>query len=87
MVKKCGESLALPLMFEAPLNDGVFPDDWQKDNIVPVHKRYNRPISFLPIFANIFEKIIFTSLFEYFLENAPFFSLVFFQVILALHNS
>ena len=37
----CGESLALPLkmMFEATSNDGVFPDDWKKGNIVPVHKK------------------------------------------------
>ena len=77
----CGESLALPLkmIFEAALNDGVFPDDWKKGNIVPVHKKdlktmliNYRPISLLPIFAKIFEKIIFTSMFEYFIENELF---------------
>ena len=37
----CCESLALPLkmIFEAALNDGVFPDDWKKGNIVPVHEK------------------------------------------------
>ena len=58
MMKMCGESLALPLkmIFEA-----VFPDDWKKGNIVPVHKKNLKtmlinycPISLLPIFAKIF---------------------------------
>ena len=31
-----------------------------------------RPISLLPIFAKIFEKIIFASMFEYFIENKLF---------------
>ena len=30
------------------------------------------PISLLPIFAKIFEKLIFTSMFEYFIENKLF---------------
>ena len=73
----CGESLVLPLemIFEATLNYGVFPDDLVKDNIIPVHKKdiiiiqiNHRPISLLPIFAKIFEKIIFTFMFEYFIE-------------------
>ena len=74
----CGESLSLPLnmIFEAALNDGVFPDDWKKVNTVPVHKKdlktmliNYRPIRFLPIFAEILEKIIVTSMFEYLIEN------------------
>ena len=68
------------MIFEAALNDGgVFPDDWKKGNIVPIHKKdlktmliNYRPISLLPIFAKIFEKIIFTSMFEYFTENELF---------------
>ena len=60
----CCESLALPLkmIFEAALNDGVFPDDWKKGNIVPVHERdlktmliNYRPISLFPLFAKIFK--------------------------------
>ena len=81
MITMCGESLALPLkmIFETALNDGVFPVDWKKGNIVPVHKKdlktvliNYRPISSLPIFAKIFEKIIFTSMFEYIIENELF---------------
>ena len=72
MIKICDESLALSLKIisEAALNDGVFPDDCKKDNIAPVHKKTlktmlisYRPISLLPIFAKIFENIIFVSMF------------------------
>ena len=67
------------MIFEAAFNDGVFPDDWKKGNIVPVHKKdletmliNYHPLSLLPIFAKISEKIIFTSMFEYFMENELF---------------
>ena len=63
MIKICGELLTLPLkmIFEAVLDDSVFPDDWKKRNTVPVHKKdlenmiiNYRSISLLPIFAKIF---------------------------------
>ena len=78
----CGESLTLKplkMIFEEALNDGLSPDDWKKGNIVPIHKNNLKtmlinycPISLLPIFAKIFEKIIFRSMFEYFIENELF---------------
>ena len=56
---------------EADLNNGVFPDDSRIDNIVRVHKKDLKDTlinycstSLLLIFAKIFEKIIFTSMFE-----------------------
>ena len=67
------------MVFEAALNDGVFLEDLKKGHIVPVHKKglktmliNYRPISLLPIFAKIFEKIIFTSIYEYFIGNELF---------------
>ena len=79
MIKMCGESLTLPMIFEEALNDGIFPDDWKKGNIEPVHKADLKtmlinccPLSLLTVFAKIFEKIIFTSMFEYFIENELF---------------
>ena len=82
MIKMCGESMTLKplkMIFEEALNDGLFPDDWKKGNIVLVHKNNLKtmlinycPISLLPIFAKIFEKIIFRSMFEYFIENELF---------------
>ena len=82
MIKMCGESFALSLkmIFEAALNDGAFPDDCKKGNVVHVLKKdlkpmpltANRLIHLLPMFAKIFEKIIFTLIFEYFIENELF---------------
>ena len=49
------------------------------ENVVPVHKKENkclvknyRPISLLPIFAKVFERVIYNSLFNYFLHNKLF---------------
>ena len=75
------ELLTLPLkiIFKVALNDGVFPDDWKKGNIVPAHKKDIKTmltnyhsIGFLPILAKIFEITIFMSIFEYFIENKLF---------------
>ena len=67
------------IIFETALNDGVFPEDCKKVNIVPTHKNDLKtvlinylPISLLSMFAKIIEKIIFTSTLEYFIENELF---------------
>ena len=41
MIQICGKSLAshLKMIFEAVLNDVIFPDGWKEDDIVPVHKK------------------------------------------------
>ena len=61
------------------LEEGIFPDDWKKSNVVPVHKTKStnliknyRPISLLPIFSEIFERLIFYSLYNYFMDNKLF---------------
>ena len=68
MIKLCGKSIAHPLslIFQSTLNDGVFPDHWEKSNIVPWHKKNNknliknyRPISLLPIFSKVLERLIY----------------------------
>ena len=68
----------------------------KKGNIVSVHKKdletmltNYHPISLLPIFAKIFEIIIFTPMFDYLkkMNFSQFVSLVFFQAILPLCNS
>ena len=72
-------ALPLKIIFEAALNDGVFPDHLKEGNIVHVHKKdlwtmliNYRPISLFPTFAKIFEDTIFISIFEYFIENELF---------------
>ena len=64
------------IIFNTALNTGVFPDLWKKGNIVPVHKKESkhlvknyRPISLLPLFGKIFEKLIFNSLLHYLHRN------------------
>ena len=71
MIQICGESIALPLklLFETALKEKKFPDIWKLANAVPVHKKEEkkllknyRPISLLPIFSKIFERVIYNSL-------------------------
>ena len=64
------------LIFKASMQEGVFPDCWKKANVVPIHKKESknllknyRPISLLPIFGKIFERIIFKELFNHFHQN------------------
>ena len=74
MIKICGKSLCKPLemIFKYCIIKEEFPSEWKKANIVPVHKRSDkqslkdyRPISLLPIFGKIFERIIYSNIFEY----------------------
>ena len=78
MIKMCGDTIITPLklIFESAIKSGVFPDSWKKGNIIPVHKKENksllknyRPISLLPIFGKILEKVIYNNLYSYFEEN------------------
>ena len=76
MVKLCGKAIIIPLklIFPSMLEEGVFLDDWKKNNVGPIHKRDSknliknyRPIRLLPIFSKVFERLIFNSLFNYFI--------------------
>ena len=78
MLKLCDDSLCRPLelIFKDCLTNGIFPSDWKKGSIVPVHKKNDkqclnnyRPISLLPICSKIFERLIFNEMFEFFIEN------------------
>ena len=58
------------------MNSGIFPNTCKKSNIVPVHKKGDKqivdnygPVSLLPIFGKILERLIFNSTFEFLLEN------------------
>ena len=78
MIHLCGDSIVSPLkmIFESAITSGHFPDTWKKGNITPVHKKESknliknyRPISLLPIFGKIFEKVIYNNLYKYLQEN------------------
>ena len=58
------------------LRTGTFPLEWKKGNIVPIFKKGDkqiyknyRPVSLLPIFRKILEKLIFEEMFPFFIEN------------------
>ena len=81
MTNLCGKSIAflLKLLFQSSLEKGLFPSDWKKSYIVPVHKKENknliktyRRISLLPSSSKIYESLIFNSVFNYFINNNLF---------------
>ena len=83
MLKICGNSIYNPLqlIFRSCIENGKFPSKWKKANVVPVHKKDNkqtlknyRPVSLLPICGKIFERLIYNSLFEFFIANELIFS-------------
>ena len=74
MIKISDKSVFYPLklIFEASFLEGIIPDSWRKANIVPVHKKDRkkyRAISLLPLFAKIFERLIFNESFRNLLTN------------------
>ena len=81
MIKTCGDTITFPLklIFKSMINEGVFPDDWKKSNVVLIHKKESKnliknyqPISLLPIFGKVFERLVFNMLFNFFLQNKLF---------------
>ena len=81
MIKHCGKSIALSLslVFQSILNDGVFQNDWKKINIAPCHKKESknstknyRPISLLPFFSKVFERLIYNFVYNYFIKKNRF---------------
>ena len=78
MIQLCGRDLCKPLqfIFQTILNTGKFPDQWKEANVTPVHKKKDkqtvsnyRPISLLPIFAKVFERIIYKNLYNFLVTN------------------
>ena len=78
MIKICNASIVEPLclIFEKCLETGIYPSIWKKANIVPIHKKESRqskinyrPISLLPIFGKIFEKLLFDTLYCHLCDN------------------
>ena len=78
MLKIFGKSIIKPLLiiYKKCLEKGCFPNEWKKANIVPVHKKDDkqllknyRPISLLPICGKVLERILYNSMFEFFIQN------------------
>ena len=78
MLKICDESIckSLGIIFRSCLENGKFPSEWKKANVVPVFKENNKqelknyhPISLLPVSGKIFERLLYDSMFKFFTEN------------------
>ena len=74
MIKISDASLLTPLKIIVTncLRQGVFPEIWKCTNVVPVHKKNEknvksnyRPISLLPFFGKMFEKLVYDSLYSH----------------------
>ena len=77
MIELCGENIARPLsiIFNNIIRTGIFQDLW-KSAVTPVHKKESkqfiknyRPISLLPLFAKIFDRILFLNMHNFFSYN------------------
>ena len=74
MIKLSDAALIVPLkmIFSNCLRHGSFPEIWKHANVVPVHKKNEknlkgnyRPISLLPNFGKILEKLVYDSLYTH----------------------
>ena len=81
LIQICKEEITIPLklIFDQSLKKGKIPEIWKAANVVPVHKKEDKwlvknyhPINLLPIFFKVFERVIYNSLFNYFLHNKLF---------------
>ena len=73
MIKICDKSILKPLilLFENSTKSSYYPDIWKKSNKKNDKQLVNnyRPISLLPIFGRIFEKIIFNRIYNFLSEE------------------
>ena len=74
LIELCEDSIALPLsiIFNNIINTGIFPAIWKFANVTPVHKKESkqivknyRSISLLPLFAKLFERILFSNMYNH----------------------
>ena len=72
-------STPLKLIFDKSLKKEKLPEIWKAGNVVSVQKKednslvkHYHPISLLPIFGKVFERVVYNSLFNYFLHNKLF---------------
>ena len=77
-IYRCGSSIYKPLemIFKQCNETGFFPSEWKKANIVPILKKGDKqtlenyhPVSLLPIYGKILERLMFNEMFNFFIEN------------------
>ena len=72
----CAIYKPLAIIFKQCVDTGIFPSQWKKGNIVPIHKKGDkktlknyRPVSLLPICGKILGRLMFNEMFKFFIEN------------------
>ena len=79
MIKICSTSICKPLrlIFNHCIDSGIYPCEWKKANVVPIHKKGDkqtlknyRPVSLLPICSKCFERLIYNEMFGFFLDKS-----------------
>ena len=74
MIEICDTSIYRPLklIFQSCLENGKFPIERERANVVQIHKKGDkqilknyRPISLLPTAGNIFERSLYNRMFEF----------------------
>ena len=78
MLKICGKSICrlLELIFNECISNDFSLSEWKKGKLVPIHKKNERqclenyrPVSLLPIYGKILERLIFKESKNQFLKN------------------
>ena len=104
VIKKCFHEIKFPLLhiFNTSLSTGIFPDELKMAKVLPIYKKGNkntmsnyRPISILPCFSKVLEKVVYNRLYDYITKNDIFYKKQFgfqknnstFHAILSLTDS
>ena len=78
MLKGVADQVFKPLaiLFNRSISEGVFPNLWKLDNVIPIYKKgakssvtNYRPVSLLSCCGKLLERIIFKHIDNFFLEN------------------
>ena len=78
MIQICDKAICKPLhlIYSSYIESGIFPTEWKMAIAVPIHKEDDkqnvknyRPVSLLPIFSKIFERLIFNEMYSFVIEN------------------
>ena len=82
MVQICDKAISIPLhlILSSCIESGIFPTECKMVNVVPIYKREDkqnvenyRPVSLLPTFGKILERLIYNQMYSLFIENDFFF--------------
>ena len=78
MIKLCDKETCKPLhmIFVSCMEEGILSLLWKMAKVVPAHKKNDersiknyRPVSLLPIFGKIFERLLYDQMYSFFIEN------------------